>query len=232
MIFDGPNRLIILEAADGDAIEAVDIYSRWKDWVVSGSGALYPEAFSVIGGEPLGGGLFAGSYFFLNSPQGWLIRPREASHVLTISGNLYPQTAGAPVFANTVGTFQVQIRLQTSSLTQIASGGDAPSIAAAVWAHIVSDVSAGVGLARTIPTTEGLVVASISNTRSAFLTNLTETATDFWKDALLSFSSGTMRGQIKKIASYNGATKVITVAPAPGFTAIPAGGDAFVIVNR
>jgi hypothetical protein len=232
MIFDGPNRRIILEASDGDTIVMADVYSRWKDWVLLEDGAAYPPAFTTVGGEPLGGGLFAGVYFFLDTAAGWLIRPREANHVLTITGNLFPSVAGAPVFASTAGSFQVQIRLQTSALTQIASGGDAPSIASAVWAHALSGVSAGDALTRTTPTAEGAVVADAGNTRSSFKTNLTESVTGFWEHALVSISSGVMRGQVRKVLSYNGTTKVLTVGPAPGFTAVPADGVTFVLVNR
>lgn len=118
MIFDGPNLLIILEASDGDLVRAIDIYSRWKDWVRSSVGSAYPEAFTTIGGEGLGGGLIAGQYFFLNTLSGWSVRPREASHELTIQGNLYPNVPGADQFTPTLGSFQVAINLQTSSLTQ------------------------------------------------------------------------------------------------------------------
>jgi len=123
MIFDGPGRLIILEASDGNLVEAQDIYSRWKDWVLGGTGAQYPNVFTTVGGDPLGGGLFAGAYFFLNTADGWLIRPREVDHNLVINGNLYPLVANAPMFASTLGSFQVFIRLQTSSLTQALTTG-------------------------------------------------------------------------------------------------------------
>jgi len=137
MIFDGPNRLIILEAADGDAVAVTDIYDAWKDWVFAGTGAPFPEAFTTIGGEPIGGGVFVGSYFFLNTTDGWLIRPREASHTLTLAGNLYPVGSGDPLFAGTLGVFSTQIRLVTSSLTQAISTADASAgdVATAVWAH-------------------------------------------------------------------------------------------------
>lgn len=121
MIFDGPNRRIILQAIDGDAVEVIDVYSEWKRWVQSGAGALYPEAFTTVGGDDLGGGIFAGVYFFLNTAAGWRIRPREASHVLALSGNLYPLVSGDPMFANTLGVYTVQIQLTVSSLTQAIS---------------------------------------------------------------------------------------------------------------
>ncbi len=135
MIFDGINHLIILEAADGNTVEAIDIYSRWKDWVQSGAGAGYDAAFTTIGGEDLGGGITAGNYFFLQTAAGWQVRPREAAHNLTINGNLYPDVAGVGMFAATLGAHQIQIRLQTSSLTQIVGGGFSSQVQSAMTAQ-------------------------------------------------------------------------------------------------
>lgn len=121
MIFDGATHRIVLEASDGDSVQAVELYSRWKDWVQAGAGAGFAHAFTVVGGDPLGGGVFAGSYFFLNTTNGWLIRPREEAHRLTVTGNLYPYDPGAALFADTLGAYQVQVNLTTSSLTQSVS---------------------------------------------------------------------------------------------------------------
>lgn len=129
MIFDGPNLLVVLEQSDGDLVTALDIYSEWKSWVQSGDGAGYPAAFRAIGGDPLGGGVFAGSYFFLQTPSGWRIRPREAAHELTIDGNLFVDADGDDLFVPTLGAFQVQIQLTTSSLTQqVAAGATDPVV--------------------------------------------------------------------------------------------------------
>lgn len=121
MIFDGPNRRIILEVGT-TFIEAITIYSAWKDWVVSGAGAAFPEVFRSIGGDPLGGGVFAGSYFFLQTQFGWRIRPQEANHVLVVSGNLFADTSD-PIFVPTLGAYNVQIIQSLSSLTQVVAGG-------------------------------------------------------------------------------------------------------------
>lgn len=137
MIFDGPNRRIVFEVADGDTVDVVDIYSAWKRWVRDEDGAQYPAAFTTFGGDPLGGGVFAGAYFFLATDQGWLIRPREAHHSVQLNGNLYPVVAAAPMLADTLGPWRVQVRLQTSSLTQsIATAGTSASdVANEVWSH-------------------------------------------------------------------------------------------------
>jgi hypothetical protein len=156
MIFDGANRRVILEASDGDVVEVDDIYSEWKRWVLDEDGSQYPVAFSTFGGDPLGGGVFAGAYFFLNTDDGWLIRPREASHNLQINGNLYPLVAGEEMFADTVGSWRIQVRLQTSSLTQaISTAGATPptsgEVADAVWEHSTAlELTAAVELIRRI----------------------------------------------------------------------------------
>ncbi len=151
MIFDGPNMKICLEASDGDSVDVIDIYSRWKDWVVTSNGSQFAEAFTVIGGETIGTGLKAGAYFFLNTVDGWMIRPREESHNLSLNGNLFPVQVGDDIFALTLGTYQVEIQLRNSSLTQQVSTGGGSSltveeIADAVWSripHVSTTLTAG-----------------------------------------------------------------------------------------
>jgi hypothetical protein len=137
MIFDGTTLRIILEPSDGDTVEAIDgIYSRWKDWVLNDDGSKYAEAFTEsFGGNALGGGKQAGNYVFLNTAAGWKIRPREAAHELTIAGNIYPDIAGASMFAPTLGTYQIQINLERSSLTQIVGGGFESQVQSAMTAQ-------------------------------------------------------------------------------------------------
>lgn len=73
------------------------------------------------------------------------------------------------------------------------------------------------------------VVSDAGNSATTFVTDLTEAVTDFWKDCLVVFTSGTLRGQIKKVTGYNGTTKALSFAT--GFTAVPGASDRFVIVN-
>ena len=106
-----------------------------------------------MGGEPLGGGVFVGGYFFLQN--GWVVRPQEADHQLIVSGNLYPIPETANLFTSTLGDFQVIVGMRTSSLTQqvvTSSGGGSGSsgptageIAEAVWAEDISSSTSGAG---------------------------------------------------------------------------------------
>lgn len=114
--FDGPNSLIILDAGV-TTLDVADLYSRWKDWVLDSDNSKYEPAFSnSVGGNPLGGGVNLGQYFFLQN--GWRIRPQEASHTLTVNGNLFAIPDTFDFFAPTLGNFNVKIRLSSSSLTQ------------------------------------------------------------------------------------------------------------------
>lgn len=137
MIFDGATHRIILDASDGDQVDVADAYSRWIDWVHSGDGMPFAPAFlDSDDGAPLGSGLFAGVNYFLNNAI-WRIRPREANHELSISGNLFRGAPDLPLFAPTLGVYQVATRLASSSLTQaiVTSGTDPASVATAVWGH-------------------------------------------------------------------------------------------------
>lgn len=80
-----------------------------------------------------------------------------------------------------------------------------------------------------IATKTGAVVSDGGNSATSFVTDLTETATDYWKDAFIRLTSGTLINQVKRITGYNGSTKAITVQD--GFTGTPAAGVTFEIVN-
>lgn len=78
------------------------------------------------------------------------------------------------------------------------------------------------------PVYYGAVVADGSNTSSTFKTDLTESATDHWKDALLVFFTGTLAGQVKKVGAFNPTTDFITTVTA--YTAAPSAADRFMLV--
>ncbi len=137
--FDGASRLIAVNEGDeGHNLDAaIDLYSDWKEWVLQGDNAKYSLAFRTIGGDPLGSGLSAGAYFFLQNQDGWRIRPHADTHELTILGNLYAENPVFPMFVPPLGSYTVAIKLERSSLTQRVSGTSATEIAAAVIAEPV-----------------------------------------------------------------------------------------------
>lgn len=73
------------------------------------------------------------------------------------------------------------------------------------------------------------VVADGSNTASAFVTNLTSAITDAHKNKLIRFQTGTLVGQVRKVAGYNGTTKALSFATA--FSAAPAASDVFTLID-
>jgi len=119
--FNGEAKTIVISDSGNVTITAKEIYSRWKEWVLTNP--QWEPAFRTFGGDPLGGGLFAGDYYFLNNVAGWKIKPQEKNHTLTINGNLFGEDAESTIFIQTDGGFNVNIRQGYSSLTQLVSSG-------------------------------------------------------------------------------------------------------------
>jgi len=86
-LFDGPGRLIIEPPGVSVADVERDIYSAWKRWVLE-DGAVYPPAFTIEGGTPIGDtGVSTGVTFIMIN--GWRIRLDERDHETTFTGNFY-----------------------------------------------------------------------------------------------------------------------------------------------
>lgn len=105
--FDGQNRIVSLDIGVLN-FDVNDLYSRWKDWVLADN-AEYANAFNTIGGEPIssdGSQVISPYFFFVN---GWKIRPQEADHQLTITGNLLSLDGTQPTI-QTLGDFDVYVR--------------------------------------------------------------------------------------------------------------------------
>jgi len=143
--FDGPNKIITLSSGV-TSVTVSEIYSRWKDWSLLTDNAKYFPAFRVVGGDPLGGGAYAGINVFLRNDLGWRIKPPEQDIIINITGNLYfedPDTAG---IISTIGGYDTVIRLTLSAnLLQVSGGsGSAPTaqqVATAVWGSATADMS-------------------------------------------------------------------------------------------
>lgn len=135
---NGSTKRIILDSA---SVSAAQIWSAWVDWHESNQ--QWPLAFQLVGGNALGGGLFIPPYFFLMN--GWRVRPMEASHNLTITGNLFVDGGGVPV-VGTLGTYQVNVNytvpVQAQGIaTSGSTGPTASEIAAAVRADIAAELA-------------------------------------------------------------------------------------------
>jgi hypothetical protein len=126
--FDPVNKRIILDSAN---VAVQDIYSRWKEWVRLSDNSKWPQAFTTVGGDDLGGGLYVASYFFLLN--GWRLRPMEQEHTLILVGNIAVFGGGVPV-VHTLGTFNVSIQytvpVQAQGIATSGSSGGGASITA------------------------------------------------------------------------------------------------------
>lgn len=92
-----------------------DIYSGWKDWVIAGSNFQYLPAIRVIGGDPIGGGKFAGDIYFLMN--GWRV---VIDHEVTVNGILYHDDGIEPFLLQPGG----MVRSVVSAIAQsVASSG-------------------------------------------------------------------------------------------------------------
>lgn len=138
IIFDAANKRIILDSAN---VTATEIYSRWVDWAAEGDNAKFGMLVRQVGGDDLGGGLAIPPYYFLQGA--WRVRPMEASHLLTVTGNLFVEGGGHPV-VNTLGSFNVSVQYtvpvqaQAFSAAGGGSGVTPAQVAEAVWAALAA----------------------------------------------------------------------------------------------
>lgn len=82
---------------------------------------------------------------------------------------------------------------------------------------------------KTTGETTGAVVTDGSNSTTSFKTDLSSVVNDFHKDSLITFTTGNLAGQVKRVSGYNGTSKFVTANAA--FTEAPANGDLFRLLN-
>lgn len=130
--FDGATKRIILDSA---SVTASEIWSRWSDWWQTSDNSKWPLAFRQVGGDDLGGGLSIPPYIFLLN--NWRVRPMEANHNLTITGNLFVDGGGVPV-VSTIGTYQVNVNYTVPVQAQgISTTGSTGPTAAEIAAEVL-----------------------------------------------------------------------------------------------
>jgi hypothetical protein len=114
-----PINLRIVEINTGQPVNELsilEVYSEWKDWLLADASRLgYPQAFRVVGGDPISDVASLGSTYFLVN--GWRIRPAEYSHKLVLTGNIFTDPAGSDVNAPTLGSYNVTVSERVSNLT-------------------------------------------------------------------------------------------------------------------
>lgn len=126
--FNGATKRITLSAGTV-TIDLVDLFSRWKSWVLSGN-AECVIAFTTIGGEtpkiPL--------YLFLSN--GWKIVPQSANHTLSVTNGILETDDASEPFVDPAGSYSIRINRESPGVaigysTSGVSGPSAAEIAAA-----------------------------------------------------------------------------------------------------
>lgn len=205
--FDGATKLITLSSGTV-ALDVVDLYSRWKDWVATSDNAKWLEAFAPVGGDDidLSAGTSVPLYAFLRN--GWRVKPQEANHTLNVSGGVLLVEGGGDPFVNTTGSFVVRINYQqpVQAITVATGGGGGPTageIAAAVW-----DYADGVEIGLTPIQTQRLILAMAAGKISG-----AETATMLIRAAKVGAGDGKVRITATTDENGNRTSIVLDVSP-------------------
>lgn len=138
--YDINNKLFILNSGVTDLDIRTDLYSDAKeDWLSSQTLNKLRFPILAIGGQSIGGGQVISPYFQLR--YGWKIRPHEANHSLTVTGNLITDDDTDPL-VDTIGDFNIRTKFITSS-NSISVGGIPTAIqnAEAILDKMLSDHS-------------------------------------------------------------------------------------------
>lgn len=122
VVFDGPNKVIIVAEGVTSVDFRLDVYEAWKEWILDPNhvNSLYLEAISVTGGDPLPGNRKLGTTFFLEN--GWRMRTWEGDHEITLTGNVFTRE-GDPVFVPTLNPWTITVNLNTSTLVETIETG-------------------------------------------------------------------------------------------------------------
>jgi hypothetical protein len=123
---DGPNLLLIAKPGVTAVDVKVDLYSDAKEHWIATADSKFNFPLRTVGGDPIGGGKFAGDLYFLTN--GWKIRPQEADHELLLDGNLFLDDGEAGgIFVPTVGNFTVLATIERSAdVRALETGGASP----------------------------------------------------------------------------------------------------------
>ena len=159
--FDGQKRLIVIAEGITSLDVREDIYEAWKEWVMNPvyGGARFPEAISVVGGDPITDRLFVGSTFFLEN--GWRIQPWDGRYILDIVGNIYTRETGEnpinPVAGVTISLTRSNIVDGVNTITD----SDIQAMASAVWNSLRSEYNVEGSFGQGITSVRGDVLGNL-----------------------------------------------------------------------
>jgi hypothetical protein len=123
---------------------------------------------------------------------------------------------------------KVRIRFQAASL-EAGTTLNLDYLVVEFAESIAADVTTILGRQRTTNPVTGVVATDGGNSATSFKVTITgANANDFWKYAGLRFTSGALAGQIRRVTGYTHSSTTITC---DAFTATPADGVSFELVN-
>jgi len=137
--YDPVTRIIQVAATPVSGVVSLDVardvYSDAKEqWLDDPVLRRLRFPYTAIGGEPIGPGVNVGSYVFLDTEAGWVLRPFEADHEVRFVGNLFSADPDLPLFTATLGSFSVTIAMERSPLSQVIRVEDTPGDS--VWTEV------------------------------------------------------------------------------------------------
>jgi hypothetical protein len=141
LTYDTGLKLFVLKSGVTAIDVVVDLYSDAKeDWLADPLLNKFRFPLLAIGGQGIGGGQVVSPYIILR--HGWKVRPHEADHTLTVSGNLITEDETTP-FADVLGDYQVIIKsiVTSNSLTSslAITQTDLDNIATTVWNELIAN---------------------------------------------------------------------------------------------
>ena len=168
-------RFIEISTGTDNSIDWVEVYSEWKDWLLADPSRLkYPQAFAVVGGDPITDIQNLGSTFFLENK--WRFRPAEHSHRIELVGNCFTREPGGDVSVDTIGDYRVTVALKVSNLVDASVARlDLDQLLQAVYINTISGVPGTTGSIGT-PTnpvsniTDAFIIATEKNLSSYNIT--------------------------------------------------------------
>lgn len=131
--FLGAERIIQIEDTIDHDFTAQDVYSRWKEWVLTGDNSKYEIAFRSVAGDPISPTQNIAPYIFLNTVDGWRIRCHDGDHSIRITGNLYSEDPDLSMFTPPLDGATVQITIDRSSAAIAIQSGSGLSPEQVQW---------------------------------------------------------------------------------------------------
>ena len=140
VVFDGENKLIIINPAESAISVKEDIYSAWKEWMQLRDNSKFLPALRVTGGDPIGGGSSTGDvYFTLNNWQVLLLGNCDITGTLFSDNFPSPYAVGEDVnlVTNKVSAISQSLGFQGTVNVSV----DPNITPQEMWDYLVSDAN-------------------------------------------------------------------------------------------